>query len=100
MSASRLVEAALTAGLDEFVLTRNFNGHTWKPLYVSEIEIGHSRGERLLPVELLAGAVQALIGAAFLDNDLSNAIGCARFFLPEIKEWSWMALYNGTYIKS
>ena len=100
MSNSRLVEAALKAGLDEFILTRNFNGHMWRPLYVSEIGASPPRGERLLPVKLLASAVEALIGAAFLDNDLSNAIDCARFFLPEIKEWSWTALYDGTYTAS
>ena len=100
VSNSRLVEAALKAGLDEFVLTRNFNGHMWRPLCVSELGASSPRRERLLPVKLLASAVEALIGAAFLDNDLSNAIGCARFFLPEIKEWSWTALYDGTYITS
>ena len=100
VSNTHLVEAALKAGLQEFILTRNLNGHAWKPLYISEIEPNRPTGERLMPDKLLASAVQALIGAAFLDGDLSNAINCARFFLPEIKEWSWTALFDGTYLMS
>lgn len=100
ISNTRLVEAALKAGLEEFIITKNFNGHAWKPLYISELDSNRPTGERLMPVKLLACAVEALIGAAFLDSDLSNAIDCASFFLPEIKEWSWTALFDGTYLMS
>lgn len=53
-----------------------------------------------MPVKLLASAVEALIGTAFVDGDLDNGIKCARFFLPEIKDWAWTALIDSTYLMS
>lgn len=97
LSNKRLAEAALKASLDEFVITKSFSGHEWRPLYISEIEAVRPREERMLAVSILASTIRALIGAAFLDSDLSNATGCARFFLPEIKDWSSTALFDGTY---
>ena len=87
---SRLARAALDKGLDRFILTKQFTGRRWRPVYRSDLP-NTEEGERTrsMSTKVLADVVEALIGAAYLDGGIDKALACMRVFLPEL---SWKPL--------
>lgn len=83
-----LAQAALTLGLDQYVLTKRFTGNKWLPPCVSELAGLPKDAERQMSTKTLADAVEALIGAAFVDGGLSKAHDCIRVLLPNEQWWS------------
>ncbi|KAL3422431.1 dicer-like protein 2 [Phlyctema vagabunda] len=82
---SRLSRAAITAGLDAFIMTKQFSGHRWRPLYVDEILQMMPAPNREMSSKVLADVVEALVGAAMVNGGISKALKCLQIFLPEIK---------------
>lgn len=92
VSNARLSRAALSTGLHEFVITRSFTGNKWRPSYASDmvepVTGKYALKEREISTKVLADVVEALIGAAFIDGDMTKAIRCIRVFLPDFEWWS------------
>ena len=83
VSNSRLAKAALDNGLDAFILTKSFASRKWDPPLISEL-VTNSTETRNISSKVLADVVEALVGAAFIDGDLSSARACIHTFLPDI----------------
>lgn len=85
-----LAYAALTTGLDSFILAKRFTPKKWIAPLISgrttePAESGNSTApRRTLSSKVLADVVEALIGAAFLDGGIHKAQACLHRFLPEI----------------
>jgi dsRNA-specific ribonuclease len=84
ISNSHLSRMALDVGLDKSILTDQFSPGTWKPHYISDVLNNDVEGTRPISKGMLADAVEALIGAAYLDGEYKNSFECTRIFLPEI----------------
>jgi dsRNA-specific ribonuclease len=84
ISNSHLSRMALDVGLDKFILTDRFNPNTWKPHYISDVLNNDVESTRTISKGMLADAVKALIGAAYLDGQYENSLECTQIFLPEI----------------
>jgi dsRNA-specific ribonuclease len=84
ISNSHLSRMALDVGLDKFILTDQFDPNTWKPHYISDVLNNDVESTRPISKGMLADAVEALIGAAYLDGQYENSFECTRIFLPEI----------------
>jgi dsRNA-specific ribonuclease len=86
ISNSHLSKMALDVGLDKFIITDPLNPSNWKPPYISDINanVNDVESTRLVSKSILADAVEALIGAAYLDGQYKNALECTQIFLPEI----------------
>ncbi|KAL8749859.1 MAG: hypothetical protein Q9184_006637, partial [Pyrenodesmia sp. 2 TL-2023] len=84
VSNASLAKAALAVGLDSFIVTESFTGTKWKPLRATN-QIEASTGQqRQLSTKTLADVVEALIGAAFIDDGFAKAIAILRIFLPRV----------------
>ena len=89
VSNRSLAVAAQKTGLDQYIITKSFTGHKWRPLYNDDFMKDGLVETRQLSTKTLADVVEALIGAAFLDGGHSRTLACLATFLPEI---SWQSL--------
>ncbi|KAF3032326.1 Dicer-like protein 2 [Didymella heteroderae] len=81
VSNVRLARAAVTTGLDCYVLT---DPH-WRKWSAPRISDAYQQGdERRLSRKTLADVVEALVGAAYMDSGFEAARACSNVFLPEI----------------
>ncbi|RFU33249.1 hypothetical protein B7463_g3061, partial [Scytalidium lignicola] len=83
ISNQRLAKAALSKGLDEYIMTEAFKSRRWWPWLISEIRPGFT-AKRNISAKVIADVVEALIGAAYIDGGLIAARECICTFLPEI----------------
>ena len=81
-----LAKAALSAGLDKYIMTKPFTGSKWRPIYISELLDADEEGKREMSSKALADVVEALIGAAFVDGGLAKASACIQTLLPN-EDW-------------
>ncbi|PVH89342.1 P-loop containing nucleoside triphosphate hydrolase protein [Cadophora sp. DSE1049] len=91
VSNSSLYTAATKSGLDRFIITKQFSGHHWRPLYVDDALKLAADGEREMSSKIPADVVESLIGAATLDGGITNALACLQTFLPR-PDWQWESL--------
>lgn len=91
VSNSSLYTAATKSGLDRFIITKQFNGHQWRPLYVDDALKMATEGDRGMSSKIPADVVESLIGAAMLDGGISKALACLQTFLPR-SDWQWESL--------
>lgn len=87
VSNSSLATAAMRTGLDRFIITKAFTGQKWRPLYNGKVTANQPERTREMSTKTLADVVEALIGAAYLDGNLTKAAACLEIFLPEVP-WS------------
>ncbi|KFY26712.1 hypothetical protein V493_03913 [Pseudogymnoascus sp. VKM F-4281 (FW-2241)] len=80
---TRLAKAAVDTGLDTYILTTPLLTRKWVAPTISEMLVDSST-PRELSRKILADVVEALIGAAFIDNGLAAAQSCIHVFLPDI----------------
>ncbi len=99
VSNSRLCRASVEKGLDSFILTESFSGHTWRPLYIKDLLSTDEAPptKRQMSTKVLADVVESLIGAAYVDGGMPKALACLRLFLPEVE---WHDLTDGHTILS
>ena len=83
VSNSRLCKAALDRGLDEFILTKNFTGRKWRPIYI-EHQLEKQGGTRKIPSKMVADVVESLIGAGWKMGQHQTSLSIAKVFLPEV----------------
>jgi dsRNA-specific ribonuclease len=86
ISNSRLSRAAIEAGLDSFIITKQFSGHKWRPIYIEDLLDLPLDTKRDMSSKVLADVVEALIGAAMVDGGIPKALRCLQVFIPE-QEW-------------
>ncbi|KAK0104085.1 Dicer-like protein 2 [Cadophora gregata f. sp. sojae] len=91
VSNSSLYTAATKSGLDRFIITKQFNGHQWRPLYVDDALKMATDGEREMSSKIPADVVESLIGVAMLEGGIPNALACLQTFLPR-QDWQWESL--------
>ena len=91
VSNSSLYAAATKSGLDMFIITKQFNGHQWRPLYVDDALEMATDGDREMSSKIPADVVESLLGAAMLDGGISKALACLQIFLPR-SDWQWESL--------
>ncbi|MCJ1313096.1 Dicer-like protein 2 [Agyrium rufum] len=84
VSNSTLSRAALSKGLDRYILTQRFTGLKWKPMFIKGLLENQTQPDREISTKTLADVVEALIGAAYVDGSIPKAIRCLQIFLPEI----------------
>lgn len=82
---SRLARAALELGLDKFIITEQFKGLKWRPLYGEDLLEATQDGKREMSSKVLADVVEALVGAAMIHGGFTKALACLEICLPEIK---------------
>ncbi|ORY56117.1 RNase3 domain-containing protein [Pseudomassariella vexata] len=95
VSNSRLCRAAETTGLTQFILTTQFTGKKWRPLYIQDLLSEGSEEQtssRQESTKVMADVVEALIGTCFLEGGMMKALHCIRVFIPEVK---WYDLDTG-----
>ena len=95
VSNSNLARAAVRIGLDSFIITKQFTGAKWRPLYNSVLLAGQLPKTREMSTKVLADVVEAIIGASFLDGGYKSAILCAKIFIPEV---AWDTVTRSTDI--
>ena len=88
VSNGSLARAAVRTGLDRFIITKQFTGSKWRPLYNNRLLARPPSQTRQMSTKILADVVEALIGASYLDGGYEKAIGCMKIFLPDV---SWDA---------
>jgi dsRNA-specific ribonuclease len=81
VSNVRLARAAVAQGLDRYILTDPLR-RKWSAPRISDAY--QQADERRLGRKVLADAVEALIGAAYMDSGFEAARACSNVFLPEI----------------
>jgi dsRNA-specific ribonuclease/ERCC4-related helicase len=93
---SNLAKASLEAGLDRFILTRQFTGKKWRPPYLDEMNANPkaSNVHREISSKVLADVVEALIGAAYVDGGLTRAYTCIQTLLPKEAWWDSDTLFD------
>ena len=89
VSNGRLALAAQQTGLDQYIITKSFTGHKWRPVYNDDLVESQPASTRELSTKTLADVVEALLGAAFLDGGYPKVLTCLAIFLPEV---SWQSL--------
>lgn len=83
-----LARAALTAGLEKFVMTQRFTGSKWAPRYASSLLTETEPSERLLrSSKLIADIIESLIGASYVVGGLGKAFICIQTLLP-LENWT------------
>ncbi|KAH9825776.1 putative helicase family Dicer subfamily protein [Teratosphaeria destructans] len=81
---STLTAAALVCGLDKYIITKPFTGAKWRPPRFNDYGGANGKsGTRQMSSKVLADVVEALIGAAYVDEGLEKAYSCMRSLLPE-----------------
>ncbi|KAI9372339.1 hypothetical protein BJX61DRAFT_552965 [Aspergillus egyptiacus] len=84
---SRLTRAALTMGLETFIISKMFRPRKWSAPLISEklTTATTSPSQRPLSTKVLADVVESLIGAAYIDGGHTKAQKCISLFLPELQ---------------
>lgn len=88
VSNGNLSLSACRVGLPKYIRSTQFASNKWRPPYVSDL-LQNSEETREMSTKTLADAVEALIGAAYLDGGEAKTLACLAVFLPEI---SWVPL--------
>ncbi|OWP01069.1 dicer-like protein [Marssonina coronariae] len=84
---SSLFAAAVLRGLDKFIITKAFNAHRWRPMYVDNLETcTQDDGKRVLSSKIPADVVEALIGASMIDGGIAKSLKCLKIFIPQL-DW-------------
>jgi dsRNA-specific ribonuclease len=83
VSNTNLARAALSRGLELYILTDMPKRRKWSPPRISDA--AQSDDKRELGMKVLADVTEALIGAAFLDSGLQAARSCINVFVSEIR---------------
>ena len=91
---SNLAQAAIDAGLDQYILTKPFTGSKWRPPCVSELLAQPTDQKRQMSSKILADVVEALIGAALVDSGLSKAYSCIRTLLSKEEWWDHTLIFE------
>lgn len=90
VSNSSLYAAAISIGLDQFIITKQFNGHKWRPTYVDDLLAPGideaAEVKRPLSSKVPADVLEALLGACFLDGGEVEALECLKTLLPRL-DW-------------
>lgn len=89
VSNGRLAKASVDAGIDKYIVTKQFTANKWRPLYAEDLAKSPTPPERKISSKILADVVEALIGAATLDGGIPKALTCLSVLLPEL---SWKPL--------
>lgn len=93
VSNARLARAAITTGIDEFIITDKYAGRKWRPRYTHSIlalaDTDAIPETRQISSKILADVVESLIGAATVVGDVPASLKCMAIFLPEIH---WVSL--------
>lgn len=75
-----LAQAALSSGLDSFIVTQRLVMRHWNAPRLTESHDLFS-GERQMSSKILADVTEALIGAAYLDGGIDKAERCVRHLI-------------------
>ncbi|KAM0814966.1 putative Dicer-like protein 2 [Seiridium cardinale] len=100
VSNSRLCQSTKATGIDKFILTKEFTGHKWQPLYVNElVGLQEISGTRRMSTKVLADIVESLTGACFQDGGMGKpgmdkALQCLSLLIPDNK---WHNLDDGRH---
>ncbi|KAK2625821.1 hypothetical protein QTJ16_005133 [Diplocarpon rosae] len=87
VSNSSLFAAAILTGLDRFIITKVFNGHKWRPVYVDSLETcSHVDSKREMSSKIPADVVEALVGASMVDGGIPKSLRCLKTFIPQL-DW-------------
>jgi len=86
VSNGRLAKASVDAGIDKFIVTKQFTANKWRPFYVEDLAKSPIHPKREISSKILADVVEALIGAATLDGGIPKALTCLTVLLPEL-DW-------------
>ncbi|KAE8141228.1 dicer dimerization domain-containing protein [Aspergillus pseudotamarii] len=101
VSDAGLAAAVCHSGFGHYLMTTRFNGKRWRPAFVSTtLSNGSRTRQRHVGAATVADMAKALVGAAFLDNGLDQAVICIAAMIPKIKIWTTGSLHDGTYSKS
>ncbi|KAE8359063.1 hypothetical protein BDV27DRAFT_168835 [Aspergillus caelatus] len=101
VSDAGLAAAVCHSGFGHYLLTTRFNGKRWRPAFVLKtLSKSTQARQRHVGAATVADMAKALVGAAFLDNGLDQAIICVAAMIPKIKIWTTISLHDGTYSKS
>ncbi|MCJ1379666.1 Dicer-like protein 2 [Xylographa soralifera] len=84
VSNGRLALAAQQTGLDQYIITKEFTGYKWKPLYNEDLLQSQPTKAREMSTKTLADVVEALLGAAFVDGGFPKVLACLSIFLPDV----------------
>ncbi|KAG9185235.1 hypothetical protein G6011_07779 [Alternaria panax] len=88
VSNGYLARATLAAGLDKFILYKQFTGAKWKPRYIAQTlaDIAPpSKQEK--SSKLIADVIESLIGASYIVGGFPKAFGCMQALLP-LEKWT------------
>ncbi|KLU89680.1 dicer-like protein 2, partial [Magnaporthiopsis poae ATCC 64411] len=85
VSNSRLCRAAVTFGLDRFIMTKQHTLRGWKRM------LQKPAAKREISTKTLADVVEALIGAAHIEGGMDKALACISLLLPD-EDWRSLAL--------
>ena len=77
VSNANLARASIARGLDQYILTKPFTGHKWRPLYVSDMLSEKVPSSRQLSTKTLADVVESLIGAGRRFPLISSSACCS-----------------------
>ncbi|KAK3946412.1 dicer-like protein 2 [Diplogelasinospora grovesii] len=82
----RLCKTAIDFGLDKYIMTVEFNGRRWRPVYVDDLleDRTSATATRHLSTKTLADVVESLIGASYVDGGITRALACMSVLLPEV----------------
>ena len=95
VSNGRLALAAQELGLDKYIITKQFTVNKWRPPYNDDLLKVKDEGARELSTKTLADVIEAIIGVAFVEAGISNALSVLRVFLPEV-DWQYLNELNTT----
>ncbi|QSZ33077.1 hypothetical protein DSL72_002662 [Monilinia vaccinii-corymbosi] len=89
VSNSRSSRAAVELGLDEYIVTQEFTGRKWRPMYLENYLETTEQKTREMSSKTLADVVEALIGACMVDGGISKALAFLQLSFPELH---WLPL--------
>lgn len=77
-------QAALSVGLDKFIISKRFTGTKWTPPHSTELlDQQFAQNKRTLSSKVLADVVESLIGASYVTGGFPLASTCIRTLLPD-----------------
>lgn len=83
-----LARAALTAGIDKFVITKRFTGARWSPRYTGDLLATPEAEPKIQrSSKLIADVIESLIGASYVVGGFDKAFSCIQTLLP-LEPWS------------
>jgi dsRNA-specific ribonuclease len=91
VSNSRLFRAAVDAGLDKYIISKQFESN--RCAYVEDLlqldPLEQIKKQRGLGMKMLADIVESLIAVSYLGGGIPKALKCVSLFIPEGK---WQSL--------